>query len=425
MYILLFSFLILLLLGIPIAFVLGLVSLIFLFVTDNVNVLNTLPSRMFTGTQSFGLLAIPLFILVGEIMNYGGITPRLVRFCTLLIGHIKGGLAYVNVAANTFLASIMGSANAQTAVMSRVMVPEMEKEGYDRDFSAGLTVSSSLMGPLIPPSMPFIIYGVTASVSISGLFLAGIIPGLILAVAFIVTINLLARKYNFPKSQQRSRAKEILLSLLMILPAMLIPAVIVFGIILGWFTPTESATIAAVIAFLIGFFYYRELKMSHIPKILINTAINSAIVTFLVATASIFGYVLTRERIPHIIGESIMAMTENPLIFLLLINVLLLFVGMIMEGIAAMIILVPILLPVAIAFGIDPIHFGIIIVMNLTIGLITPPVGTALFITSSVAKVSLEKLIVAVIPFLVVAFIILILITYVPSLSTWLPYLFR
>ncbi|QQK74726.1 TRAP transporter large permease [Salicibibacter cibarius] len=417
----LIGFIILLLLGVPIALVLGFTSIMLILIDGDFSMLNSMPQMAFSGTQNFGLLAIPLFILVGELMSYGGITPRLIKFCNEVIGHFRGGLAYVNVAANMFLASILGSANSQSAVMSRVMVPEMEREGYRRDFSAGLTTSSSLIGSTLPPSVSFIIFGVTGGVSIAGLFLAGIVPSLLLGLAFVIYIYILSIKEDFPKQDKKTSFIQISKSLIRIIPAISIPFIIIFGIISGIMTITESAAVAALIAFLVGVFLYRDLKMKDIPKILFQTVSNSAIVTFLVAMASIFAWILTKERLPQIIGEGLQTVTENPLLFLLLVNVVLLLIGMIMEGLAAMIILIPILLPVAMELGIDPLHFGVIMVFNLALGLLTPPVGTALFITSSIAKVKLEHLIIRVIPFLIIGVILLILITYVPALSTWVP----
>lgn len=422
----LIGFIILILLGVPIAFVLGLVTLLSILSTGNLELLDSLPSRMFNSTLNFGLVAIPLFILVGELMNYGGITKRLIDFSTSLLGHIRGGLAYVNILANALAASIMGSANAQTAVMSKVMVPEMERKGYKRDFSTALTVSSSIMGPLIPPSMPFILFAVTANgaVSISALFIAGIIPGLLFGLTFAILVFYFARKHQMPK-EERVKISRLGKDFLKMLPALIIPGIIILGILTGAFTATESAAIASLIAFIVGFLFYKELKISDLPSILINTTVNSAIVTFLVATASIFGWILTFEQIPQLIADTIMSLVSGPLTFLLFINILLLLVGMVMEGAAAMIILVPILMPVALLYGIDPLHFAIVFVINITIGILTPPVGTALFIASSIIDIRLEKLIKAIMPFLIAAIIVLTAITYIPSISTWIPSLFQ
>lgn len=412
-------FFLLLLLGVPIAFVLGISSIIYIATTGNIGILHSLPQRMFSGIQNFGLLAIPMFVLVGELMNSGGITKRLINFASVCIGFIRGGLAYVNVIANMFLASIVGSANAQTAIMSKTIVPEMEKKGYSRDFSSALTAASSIVGPLIPPSMPFIIYGVVAGQSIGQMFIAGIIPGLLFGIAFSILIYFISIKRNFPK-EERADWKTILKTFCSVLPALSIPVLIIWGILAGVFTPTESAAFAVLIALITGLCIYKELKLKDLPKILINTVLTSATVTFLVATSNIFGWVLTFEQIPQMIANAIVNFADSPIMFLLLVNVILLVVGMFIEGVAALILLVPILLPVALQYGIDPIHFGIIIVINLTIGLMTPPVGTVLFITSSLADIKLEKLIKSLVPFLICAFIILLLITYVPQLTTLL-----
>lgn len=422
----LFGFIILILLGVPIAFVLGIITVVSIISTGNLEMLHSLPSRMFNSTLNFGLVAIPLFILVGELMNYGGITRRLIDFCTSLLGHVRGGLAYVNVLANALAASIMGSANAQTAVMSKVMVPEMERKGYRQDFSTALTVSSSVMGPLIPPSMPFILFAVTANgaVSISALFIAGIIPGILFGLTFAILVFYFSRKHQMATSE-RVKFNVLGKSFLQILPAMIIPGVIIVGIMTGAFTATESAAIASLVAIIVGFFFYKELRVADLPRILINTTVNSAIVTFLVATASIFGWILTFEQIPQLIADSIMTVVSGPLTFLLFLNILLLLVGMVMEGAAAMIILVPILLPVALSYGIDPLHFGIVFVVNITIGILTPPVGTGLFIASSIVNIKLERLIKAMVPFIIAAIIVLFVITYIPSISTWIPNLIK
>lgn len=414
------TFVLTLLLGVPIAYVLGLTTLAYIFTMSDMALFSSIPQRMFTSVQNYGLLAIPMFVFVGELMNSGGITNRLIQFAQVLLGHLKGGLAYVNVVANMFLASILGSANAQTAMMTKVMVPAMEQQGYKREFSTALTVSSSLMGPIIPPSLAFILYGVISETSITKMFLGGIIPGILFAIGFALLIWILSYKEDFPKSP-RATILEILKRLAAVIPALLIPAIILVGILSGVFTATESSAIAALVAIIVGAVIYRELKWREIPDMLVRTALNSAIVTIMVAMASAFGWILALERIPDLIGQYLVSISSHPFIFLFLLNLLFLAVGMVMEGIAAMIILIPVLLPAAIQFGIDPVHFGIIICINLTIGLITPPVGTALFIASSISGVKLEKLSYSLIPFLAVALIVLALITYISPLTLWLP----
>ncbi|UFJ41402.1 TRAP transporter large permease [Brevibacillus humidisoli] len=418
------GFFLLMIIGVPIAFVLGITALLYVYSTGNIAILQSMPSKMFNGLQNFGLVAIPMFILLGEIMNRGGITNRLIEFSKVIFGHLRGGLAYVNVVANMFLASIIGSANAQTAVMSQVVVPSMEKEGYKRDFSTALTAGSSIMGPLIPPSMPFIIYGVTAGVSIGSLFLAGILPGVLFAIGFGLYIYLIAKKENFPQSERVGWNKAVK-STLYVLPALSIPILIMAGITTGAFTATESAAIAAFFALIVGAFFYRELKWQHLPQILLRTIITTSTVTFLLATSNIFGWVLNFQRIPQLITDAFLFVADNAIVFLLLVNILLLVVGMFLEGVAALILLTPILLPAAASFGVDPVHLGVIIVINLTLGLLTPPVGTVLFIASAIAQVKIEHLVRRLVPFLAISFAILILITYVPWLTQWIPGMFN
>ncbi|MBM4764695.1 TRAP transporter large permease [Bacillus sp. B15-48] len=417
------AFFVLLLIGVPIAFVLGLSTLVGVLVTDNFTILGSMPSRMMNGLQNFGLVAIPLFVLLGEVMNHGGITQRLINFAKTIFGHFRGGLAYVNIAANMFLSSIIGSSAAQTAIMGQVMVPAMEKEGYKRDFSTALTTASSIVGPLIPPSVPFIIYGVTAGVSIGGLFLAGIVPGVLFSLAFGIYIYFVARKENMPKLD-RAPLNQAFKDTLMVLPALFIPVVILVGITSGIFTATESAAFAIFIALIVGFFLYRDLKIKHLWQIFLNACVTSSIVTFLLATANIFGYIIAYEKVPERIAEIFLALADGPLMFLLLSNILLLVVGLFIDSIVALILLVPILLPIAITYGVDPIHFGVIVVLNLTLGLMTPPVGAVLFIASSITKVKIEQITAKLIPFIIISLIILLLITYVPSISLYIPKLF-
>lgn len=417
------AFLALLLLGVPLAFVLALVTILYIFSIGNVSLLDSMPSRMFNGLQNFGLLAIPMFILLGEIMNQGGMTSRLINFSKVLLGHFRGGLAYVNVLTNMLLASIIGSANAQTAIMSKVIVPSMEKEGYDRGFSAALTAASSIMGPLIPPSMMFIIYGVTVGISVGDLFLAGIIPGILLALLFGIAVFIGAKKYNFPTSQQAS-GKEVAVSTVKVLPALSIPVLLIIGIVTGVFTPTESAAFSVFLALLIGFFFYRELKLKHFASILINTVVTTSVVTFIIAASNIFGWVLSFQKIPQLMTEAILSIAESPFLFLLILNLILLVIGMFIDGMAAVILLGPILAPIGLQYGIDPVQLGVIVCLNLVIGLLTPPVGSVLFITSGIAKVKIEKLIRSLLPFLVLAFIVLAIVTFIPGVTTAIPYLF-
>ncbi len=416
-------FLLFLAIGIPISLVLAITSISYLLLGDLTTLMSSAPQKMFSGIDNFGLLAIPLFMLAGELMNGGGITTRLVSFARVLIGHYRGGLAYVTVVANMFLASILGSANAQAAMMSKVMVPEMEKEGYPRDFSAAITLASSIVAPVIPPSMLFIIYGTLTGASIADLFMAGVIPGIMLGIGFIIVIGFMNRKHQFPKSE-KATFKMIVKSFFNVLPAMLIPFTIIFGILGGVFTPTESAAIACVIAFVIGL-AYRELKLKSMPEILVNTVVNTATISFLIVTANLFGFIIAYEQIPQLVADSMLSLSDNPLVFLLLVNIFLLLIGTVLDGIAALIILIPVMLPLLATYQIDPVHFGVIVCINLTIGLLTPPVGTGLFIVSSIAKVKFEDLIRAIMPFLAMAIVVLLILTYWEDAALWIPSLYK
>ncbi|AXF56972.1 TRAP transporter large permease [Salicibibacter kimchii] len=413
-------FFVLLLMGIPISLVLGIMTVLYFLTVGEMTLLDSTPQQFFSSLENYGLLAIPLFMLAGELMNSGGITSRLVRFAKVIIGHLRGGLAYVSIIANMFLASILGSANAQIAVMSKTLVPEMEKEGYDRSYSTALTMSSSIIAPMLPPSMIFIIYGSLSGTSIGALFMAGIAPGILFAIGFIVLTAVMGYLYNFPKSE-RATGKEIVKSAYAVLPALSIPFIIIFGILSGWFTPTESAGIGCLLAFLIGKFFYRELKFKNLSNVFINTALSTSTITFLIAMAGAFGWMIAFEQIPQTIADGMLSISENPLIFLLMVNLMLIVLGTVLEGIAALVILVPVFMPLIGIYDIDPIHFGIIISINLTIGLLTPPVGTGLFIASSIARVKFERLIISIIPFLIMSIILLFVITYWEDLVLFLP----
>ncbi len=361
-------FLLLLLLRIPIALVLGISGFILLFTAGNPALIINSPQRLFSSLENYSLLAIPLFMLAGEIMNAGGITKRLIAFAQTFVGHFRGGLAYVNVIANTFLASIIGSAAAQIAMMSKIMVPAMEKEGYKREFGAATTAAAGMLGPIIPPSMLFIIYGASSGTSIGDMFLGGIIPGILLSISFMLLIAYIGYKEKFP-STKKANWSERGIAFLKIIPALFVPGILIWGIVTGVFTPTESAGIACVIALILSFFY-KDLKLKQLPSIFVNTATSTAIVTLLIAMANVFGWAMTFERIPQLIAEWMSTVTTNPLVFLLLINVFFLLLGMFLDGIAIIIILTPIFIPILPAFNIDPVHFGIILCINVTIGLI-------------------------------------------------------
>lgn len=403
-----------------IALVLAVSALFYIFYSGQTVLLQSYAQQLFSGVESYGLLAVPLFMLAGELMNEGGLTRRLIDFASVFIGRVRGGLAYINLIVNMMMASIIGSAAAQIAIMSRAMVPEMEQKGYDRAFAAATTAAGGLLSPIIPPSMLFVIYGVLAQIAIGDMFIAGIIPGLIMSFGFFVAIALLGRKYKYPVGEKKT-FKEVKTSLLMGTPTLLIPIVIVGGILAGFTTPTESAAVASVVAFILGRFFYKELKVNQMSKVLLRTGINTSIVVFIVATANLFGWIIIYEQVPQNLAAQLIEITQDPLVFLLIVNLALLFVGMILDGIAALILVVPILLPIAqTSYGIDPYHFGVVVCINLVLGLLTPPVGAGLFVTTAMTGVKPGALFKALVPFLLTTVIALLLISWQPGLVTWL-----
>tara|TARA_R110001583_G_scaffold55383_3_gene168404 strand:- start:102 stop:1361 length:1260 start_codon:yes stop_codon:yes gene_type:complete len=416
----LLAFLVLMLLGMPIAFVLLGSTLTFIITSGNYRLLENLPQVIFSSLDVFDLLAIPLFILLGEVMNEGGITRRIITAARAWFAWVPHSIAYVSLTSNLMLASIMGSATAQIAIMSRVMTPEMERDGYDRGFAAALTAGTGLLGPIIPPSMVFIIYGVIAQVSIGAMFMGGILPGLVLFVLISGLIAIIARRARKnPAGERKSiplwRATRSALFTLSI------PVVIVGGIAFGVVTPTESAAAATLMAVIIGSVFFRELKWGQLPGVLSRTARNTAIVLFLIAAAKAFGWVLVYNQIPQQVAELLQNTTESPLVFMLLVFVMLILVGMVLDGIAALIILVPILLPVAQqSYGIDPVHFGIVTCMTLSLGLLTPPVGAGLYVASAISNVSLPRITKWILPFIVAACLVILAVIFNP----WMVSLF-
>lgn len=411
------AFIILLLVGVPIGIVLSLSAIVYIVVSGNMVLLESYPLKLFTSLDNFGLLAIPLFILIGELMNTAGITTRLVRLAATFVGAVKGGLAYVNLLANMLVASILGSATAQIAMMSQVMVPEMQKAGYDRAFSVGITAFGGLLGPIIPPSIVFVVYAVLAQVAVRDMLVAGIIPGLLLAGLFFGTIALLGLHYNYPRGERNSWRKR-LRTLGEAAPMLLIPAVIVGTILGGVASPTESAAIGAFLATLIGLFYTRSLKLADFPKILLRTGLNTALVLFLVAAAGVFSWVLIFGQVPQTAALWIQEVATTPVAFMLLVLVMLLLVGTVIDGIPGLIMVVPILLPIATGvYGIDPLHFGVVVSINLILGLLTPPVGIGLYVAASVTGVSAVRVFWVALPFFFVSCLALVLLALFPQLS--------
>jgi C4-dicarboxylate transporter, DctM subunit len=419
MVILLFAvFLGSLLLGLPVAFAIALGCLAYLIPSGIPLII--FPQRMFGGIDSFVLLAVPGFILAGNLMNGGGITKRIVEFSNALVGWIRGGLGLANVAASMIFAGISGTAIADTASIGAVLIPAMKEEGYEADFACAVTASSSTVGPIIPPSLPMIVAGTMTGLSVSRLFVAGAIPGVLLGVSLMVVSYAISVKRGHPKGERASFG-TIVRSGFGAFWAILMPLVILFGIVGGVFTPTEASVVAVLYALFVGTVVYRMLTLRSIFAILRETAIMTASIMILVGFANLFAWILTSERIPQMIADGILGLTTNKFLVLLLVNLLLLLVGTFMETIAALLIMFPVLLRLVITVGVDPIHFAIICVLNLIIGLTTPPVGVCLFVAASIGKVSLGRLTKAVLPFLGVSLAVLMLVTYVPEITMFLP----
>lgn len=412
------------LLGIPIAFCMGIVSLTSLLVMGETSFLKLIAQKMITGIDKFPLMAIPLFILAGNIMNRAGMTNSLIKFANFLVGRLRGGLAHVNIVSSVFFAGITGVAVADSSVLGSIFVPAMTKEGYDTDFSAAVTATSSIIGPIIPPSVPFVIYGCTVGVSIAGLFLAGMIPGILLALALMVVSYFISKKKDYPVSNISISFRDFIVSFKGAALALVMPIIILGGLLSGIFTPTEAAAIAVVYALIISLFVLRTLKLSDLPSILVSSGITASIVFMLISTANIFGTILATQQIPQKIAQFMLSITTNPWLMLLLVNIFLLVAGMFMAVTPNIILLSPILAPIVTSLGVHPLHFGFIFVLNITIGLITPPLGACLFILCGISKLTLEKMTRAVLPFLAAEVAILFLCIYVPAIPMFLPKLF-
>lgn len=410
--------------GLPISFALIFLALVYIAVTGNWILLQSFPQQFFGGMENYGLLALPLFILLGEFMNAGGIGRRLMALAMALLGSMRGGLAYVNLVANMMMASILGSTVAQITIMSRIAVPEMERAGYPKDLSVAITAAGGLLAPIIPPSMMFIIFGVIAQLPIGDLFIAGIVPGAMMFGGFILVVAALGRKHGFPATPKMP-LQERKIAVWSAVPAALIPLLIVGTILGGIATPTEAAAIAAGGAAFIGLFVYREMTWSQIFPAFVSAGRGAAVVLFLIAAAQIFSWVITYENLPALVAEWMQSVTTSPVMFLLMLNVLLLCLGMIVDPIPAIILIVPVFLPVATGvYGIDPFQFGVIICLNLTMGLLTPPVGTGLFTASLMTGVRAERIARLIMPFLLSIAVVLVLLAFIPALSTALKDLF-
>ncbi len=405
--------------NIPIAFALGLASSITLLFANNVPLV-VVPQRLFTATDSFPFMAVPFFILAGSLMESGGISRRLINFANTLIGWISGGLGLVSIVACMFFAAISGSGAATTAAIGSIMIPAMVKRKYDVGFSSAVQAAGGTIGVIIPPSIPMVTYGVLTGVSIGSMFVGGFGPGILMGLSLMAVTSFKSKKEGYG-GEPRASFKEIVISFKDALLALLMPVIILGGIYGGMFTPTEAAVVSVVYGFVVGFFIYKELSFKNLPKILTDSAVSTSIIMILVASATLFGWILTNNMIPQQIATAILSFSSNPLVILLLINIILLIVGTFLDTTAAIIILVPILFPIITQVGIDPLHFGLIICVNLAVGMITPPFGVCLFVACGIGKIKLEEVIKNILPFLIVLIIDILIVTYVPAVTTFLP----
>jgi tripartite ATP-independent transporter DctM subunit len=410
----------LMMLGVPIAVAMGLTSALTLVALGESGMLNIMAQRVYSSTTAFPLLAIPFFILTGNLMNTGGMTQRIFDFAHALVGHWKGGLGQVNVFGSMVFAGMSGSALADAMGLGNIEVKAMVKAGYSPEFSAAVSAASATIGPVIPPSIPLVIFGSMTGASVGALFLGGVVPGVLMGVAMMITVHIIAVRRGYP-SEPRASLAEMKAKLVDGLAALATPGLIMGGILFGVFTPTEASVAACVYALFLGMAVYREIEWHDLQHILWDSALQTIQVMFIVAMAGLFGWVLIYLRVPDTLIALLTALSKSPWIALALINVVLLVLGCFMEGIAIMLLTIPIFAPILPKLGIDPVHFGVVMTLNLMVGLLTPPVGMVLYAMSSVAKVSIVDLTRELIPFIVSIVTVLVLITFVPGVVTWLP----
>ncbi|MBL4916758.1 TRAP transporter large permease [Szabonella alba] len=409
----------LLMFGVPVAVALAGSSLIFIFFNGATPPM-VVAHRVINGVDSFPLLAVPFFILAGNLMNTAGITERIFNFALALVGWMRGGLGHVNVGASVIFAGMSGAAVADAGGLGAIEIKAMRDAGYDPEFAVGITAASSTIGPIIPPSLPMVIYGVVAGASIGQLFVAGFVPGLLMALSLMVMIAVMARTRGF-KRDQPFYWSVLFVTFRRAFLSLMTPVIIVGGILTGAFTPTEAAVAACAWALFLGIVVYRTLNIRRFLRVSFDTIETTAVVLLVVGAASIFAWILTSNRVPEQFAAGILSITDRPWLLLLLINLILLVVGCFMETVAAITIMVPVLLPIATMIGIDPVHFGVIMVLNLMLGLLTPPIGMVLYVLARVAKLPFERCVVGTAPFLIPLTVVLLLVTFVPALTMWLP----
>ena len=417
------AFVILLVIGLDLFTAMGGASLIYLLATRTGDMplpLTLIPQQLVGGVDSFPLLAVPMFLLAGELMTRGGVTTRLVNFAGVLVGHIRGGLAQVSIVTNVIMAGMSGSAVADAASTGSVLIPGMVKRGYKAEYAAAVIAAAACIGPIIPPSLMFVVLGSMVSVSVGQLFAAGIIPGLLMGVAMMIVVYRQAGKLNLPL-EPRTTVPAFLKASREATLALGMPVIVLGAILSGFATPTEASVIAVVYSFVLGVFIYREIRWSDLVDIFATVAMTSAAVMVTVAAAQLFGWITTAEGLGKLLGGALTQFTREPWVFLLIVNIVLLILGTVMEPIPIMILTVPILFPVATQLGIDPVHFGVVIVLNLMIGSLTPPVGVNIFVTAAMAKVPVMRVAREVMAFIWILILVLLLITYIPQIVLWIP----
>jgi C4-dicarboxylate transporter DctM subunit len=422
-FVLLGVFVLMIILSVPISYSLGIAAMVWIALSGQVPMI-LMPQRMYAGIDSFPLIAIPFFILAGKIMSTGGISDRLIKVAMVLVGRFRGGLAFVNVVSSMFFAGITGSATADASSIGSILIPAMTKKGYDKDFTVAVTSTAAVIGILIPPSIPMVLYGIITNTSIGDLLLAGAIPGVLVGAILIGLSAVIAHKRGYPREESFTFRQSVAIIADGILPISTV-AIVLGGIIFGIVTPTEAAVIAVAYAFILSFFVYKEFKWKDLPKLLLETVEMSGMVMLMVSTATIFSWIVTSQMIPKAIADFLLMTIHTKFAMLLVFNAVLLVAGCLLDLTPAMIIFVPVLAPIAFKMGMDPVHFGAMVVVNLGIGLFTPPVGAVLFVSCSIAKIGMKDIIKGFIPFFFAMLVVLMIVTYIPQVSLWLPNVLR
>jgi len=407
--------------GVPIGFAMGLTALFGFFKVGDPALLTMLPQRFFSAMDSFSLLALPFFFLAGDIMNKVGLSERLIEFCDVLFGRLRGGLAQVSIVASVIFGGISGSAVADIAALGSIFIPAMKKEGYDEEFSAALAVAASIIAPIIPPSIIMVIYGALMGVSIAGLFAAGVVPGLLIALGLMIITRFISGKRGYPKREEKPSFRKIVRATGRASWALFMPIIILGGILAGIVTPTEAAAVAVGYALMVGFFVFRTLTLKDFYRLLFQGSIMMGIIALIMSSASVLAWLLASEQVPEMVAKGFLSVSKDKFVVLLLVNVFLLIIGTLMDITAALIILAPILAPLAISQGVHPLHFGILMCVNLIIGLMTPPVGGSLFTVTAITGIDMWRITRQMWPFVLVEVGVLFLITYVPAITLFVP----